>query len=171
MAKLVPALGYHPLEGGGVSVRMSDRTLSLKWGAIVLLFLLIIIAAVVMYALQHQIVARQHAVPSVPIQQKSETLPVSAASPATSSANNTSSSQSLNTQVTNNGAQSKASVTVNGQHVSVPANGTLHKEVTDTEGNKAEVNISSSSSQSESSVNSSISVNVSSEQSTIDNSE
>lgn len=171
MAKLVPALRHHPLESGGTSGRMSGHTLSLKWGAIMLLFLLAIIIAAIVNALQHQVAAKQNAVtPSASISQKAEAAPAPAPSPTSSNAD-VQSSQSLHTQVTNNGSHASTNVTVNGKQVPVPANGTVHKEVTDDNGNKAEVNISSSSSQSESSVNSSISVNVSSDQSTIDNSE
>jgi len=171
MAKLVSALRHHPLESGGSSRQFGGRILSLKWGAIALLVLLAIIIAIAANALQHQAAAKQDAVtPSEPISQNDEAAPTPTPSPAISNAD-IQSNQSVHTQVTNNGSHASTNVTVNGQQVPVPTNGTVHKEVTDDEGNKAEVNISTNSSQSESSSRSSISVNVSSEQSTIDNSE
>jgi cytoskeletal protein RodZ len=171
MAKLVSALRHHPLESGGSSRQFGGRILSLKWGAIALLVLLAIIIAVAINALQHQVAAKQDATTSsAPIPHKTEAISAPAPSSPTSDAN-IQSSQSVHTQVTNNGSHTSTNVTVNGKQVPVPTNGTVHKEVTDDNGNKAEVNISSSSSQSESSVDSSISVNVSSDQSTVDNSE
>jgi len=171
MAKLVSALRHHPLESGGSSRQAGGRILSLKWGAIALLFLFAIIIAIAVNALQHQAAAKQDAAMSnSPIPQKTETLPVPASHPTTSNMDSKS-SQSLSTQVTSNGSHTTTSVTVNGKQVPVSSNGTVHREVTDNDGNKAEVNISTNSNQSESSSNSSISVNVSSEQSVIDNSE
>lgn len=171
MARLVSALRHHPLESGGSSRQLGGRILSLRWGAIALLVLLAIIIAIAVNALQHQAAAKQDAsTPNQPISQKSETVPVSA--PHSNAANTESkSSQSVSTQVTSNGSHATTNVTVNGKQVPVPTNGTVHKEVIDDDGNKAEVNISTNSSQSESSSDSSISVNVSSEQSIIDNSE
>lgn len=171
MAKLVSTLRHHPLESGGSSRQLGGRILSLKWGAVALLVLLAIIIAIVLNALQHQAAAKQDAVtPSAPIPEKSEVAPAPAPSPA-SSDTDVQSSQSIRTQVTNNGSHTTSDVTVNGKQIPVPTNGTVHKEFTDDDGNKAEVNISTNSSQSESSSDSSISVNVSSEQSIIDNSE
>lgn len=171
MAKLVSALRHHPLESGGSSRQLGGRILSLKWGAIALLFLLAIIIAIAVNALQHQAAAKQDAAMSnSPVSQKSETPPVTAPHPTTANTDSKS-SQSLSTQVTSNGSHTTTNVTVNGKQVPVPSNGTVHKEVIDNDGNKAEVNIYTNSSQSESSSDSSISVNVSSEQSIIDNSE
>jgi len=171
MAKLVSALRHHPLESGGSSRQLGGRILSLKWGAVALLVLLAIIIAITVNTLQHQAAAKQDAVtPSEPISRKDEAAPAPTPSPAISNAD-IQSSQSVRTQVTNNGSHASTNITVNGKQVPVPTNGTVHQEVTDDEGNKAEVNISTNSSQSESSSSSSISVNVSSEQSTIDNSE
>jgi hypothetical protein len=170
MAKLVSALRHHPLESGGSSRQFGGRILSLKWGAIALLFLLAIVIAIAVNALQHQTAAKQDAAHTTPALQKSEATPAPVESPAATNSD-AQSSQSLNTQVTNKGSHSSASVTVNGEQVPVPTNGIVHKEMTDDNGNKAEVNISSSSSQSESSINSSINVNVSSEQSMIDDSQ
>lgn len=169
MARLVSALRHHPLESGGSSRQFGGRILSLKWGAIMLLVLLAIIIAIIVNTLQHQVAAKQDvATPSVPIPQKPETVPVSS---TTNSNADIQSSQSVSTRVTNDGSRTTTNVTVNGKQVLVPTNGTIHKEVTDDNGNKAEVNISSTSSQSESSVDSSINVNVSSEQSTIEDSQ
>lgn len=170
MAKLVSALRHHPLESGGSSRQLGGRILSLKWGAIALLVLLAIIIAIIVNALQHQTAAKQDAVQAASIPQKSEATPAPVVSPAAANSD-IQSGQSLETQITNNGSHSSANVTVNGKQVPVPTNGTVHKEVTDDNGNKAEVNISSSSNQTESSVNSSINVNVSSEQSTFDDSQ
>lgn len=135
-----------------------------------LLFLLIIITAIAISILQHQAAAKQDATSITPISQKNEALPIQASPPASVNADSKS-SQSVSTQVTSSGSQATTNVTVNGKQVPIPANGTVHKEVTDDNGNKAEVNISSTSSQSESSVDSSINVNVSSEQSTIEDSQ
>jgi hypothetical protein len=170
MAKLVSTLGYHPLESGGSSRQLGGRILSLKWGAVALLVLLAIIIAIAVNTLQHQVAAKQDAAPSVPLSQKPEATPAPAPS-HTSSDTDVQSSQSVRTQITNNGSHTTSDVTVNGKQIPVPTNGTVHKEFTDDDGNKAEVNISTNSSQSESSSDSSISVNVSSEQSIIDNSE
>jgi hypothetical protein len=170
MARLVSVLRHHPLESGGSSRQTSSHTLSLKWGAIALLFLLVIIAAIVVNILQHQAAAKRDARRDVPVSQKTEATPAQSPAPITSGANSES-SQSVSTQITSRGSHATTSVTVNGKQVPVPANGTVHKEVTDDDGNKAEVNISSNSSQSGTSVDSSISVNVSSQQSTEDNSE
>lgn len=173
MAKLVPALRHHPLESGGVSRRWSGRTLSLKWGAIMLLVLLALIISIAANALQHKVAAKQETVPDAPVSQKSDAsqAPLSPVLSPTVPNTNSAASQSVNTQVMSNGSHATTNVTVNGKQVPVPTNGTVHQEVTDDNGNKAEVNISSNSSQSESSVNSSINVNVSSEQSTIEDSQ
>jgi hypothetical protein len=170
MAKLVSALRHHPLESGGSSRQLGGRILSLKWGAIALLFLLIIITAIAINMLLHQAAAKQDAATAAPVSQKNEALPARVSPPADVNANSES-SQSVSTQVTSNGSRATTNVTVNGKQVPVPANGTVQKEVTDDNGNKAEVNISSTSSQSESSVDSSINVNVSSEQSTTEDSQ
>lgn len=172
MANLTPTSRHDSLESGDTFGHMGGHVLSLKWGAIALLVLLAIITAAVISMLRYQAAAKQAVTTDASISHGTKSTPAPAPAPTTETSNaQIQSSHSVSTQTTNNGAKSSTNVIVNGQQVPVPTNGTVHKEVIDVDGNKAEVNISSSSTQSESSVNSSVNVNVSSEQSTVDNSE
>ena len=171
MANVISSLRHRTLESGGIPSRLSGHMFSLKWGAVMLLVLLAAITAVVVSALRHDVAAKQAVTSNTSNSHATETSLTPAPTPKTSAAKTEvqSSSQSVTTHVTNSGTKGSTSVTVNGQNVPVPASGNVHKVVTDDNGNTAEVNISTNSDQSGSS-DSSMNVNVSSEQSTsIDN--
>jgi|GEM_PF-962253 len=174
MAHVISTLRHRTLESGGIPSRLSGHMFSLKWGAVMLLVLLAAITAVVVSALRHDATAKQAITSNTSSSHGTETPLTPVSTPKTSAAKTEvqSSSQSVTTHVTSGGSKGSTNVTVNGQNVPVPASGNVHKVVTDDNGNTAEVNISTNSDQSGSSSDSSMNVNISSEQSTsIDNSE
>lgn len=178
MPGLTHGIDHDPAGMSATLARVRSLLISSRWGAALLLFLFLFIltAGIGIWRWQTS-AARQTPVSTI----TPKATPVSSApgnsttlNVTQSTDNNGSSTSSASTNAATQGAQPHVStqVQVNGQAVALPSdgNGTIHKEITTSDGNKSTVDITVNSSSSNSD-SSSVDLNADSRQSSVNNSE